>query len=306
VTQTSNVTQNGANIKIYFDKQYTGANYAFDTTRKADHIATAIRRNALPGIDLIEPPTWAIEAAASGIELMHHTDYVSALRTGDDPNLAESQGFTWCPEIWDMAVHSTAGVIAATAAALDDGVAGSLSSGLHHANPGRGKGYCTVNGLAISAQRLAARAKNVLILDLDAHCGGGTSAMIRTHDLSGSVRQLDVSTNNFDHYEPAGPADRLLVVEGDDEDYIDAVQIMLDEIDWGETDIVLYNAGVDPHPGISRLGITLRERMVFTRAAAEHTPVAWVLAGGYTGAMTMEELVDLHLQTIDAAQTAAN
>jgi acetoin utilization deacetylase AcuC-like enzyme len=254
---------------------------------------------------LIEPPTEDIDAAATGIETLHTADYVEALRTGTDPYLSESQGFDWCPDIWTMAVHATAGLIAATDAALTDGVAGSLSSGLHHAKPDRGDGFCTVNGLAIAAHRLVADGSSVVILDLDAHCGGGTAAMIRAHGLTDPVRQFDLSTNTFDGYQTVHPDDRLVVVRRGDEHYIDAVGHMLDGVDWADTDIVLYNAGVDIHPEFSRLTIALRERMVFERAAAEETPIAWVLAGGYTTGITMDELVDLHWQTIDAATPAA-
>jgi len=236
---------------------------------------------------------------------MHSADYVEALRTGTDESLAQSQGFEWCSAIWPMAVHSTAGVIAATDSALADGVAGSLSSGLHHAKPDRGDGFCTVNGLAIAAERLVANGERVVILDLDAHCGGGTAAMIGTHSLSDSVRHFDLSTDTFDGYDNVRPDDRLVVVRRGDDAYIEAVEHMLDEIDWDGTDIVLYNAGVDIHPEFSRLTVTTRERMVFERAAAERTPIAWVLAGGYTTGITMDELVDLHWQTIDAAAAAA-
>ena len=250
---------------------------------------------------LLEPPTDAVAAAAAGIHHLHAADYVEALRTGVDEYLAQSQGFDWCPGIWTMAVHTTAGLIAATDAALDDGVAGSLSSGLHHARPEQGAGFCTVNGLAVAAERLVANHKRVVVLDLDAHCGGGTAAMLKDHDLLGSVRQFDLSTNTFDGYDDVRPDDRLVIVRRGDDEYVAAVGDMLDQIDWAGTDIVLYNAGVDIHPQFSRLTVALRERMVFERAAAESTPVAWVLAGGYTTGMTMDELVDLHWQTLAAA-----
>jgi len=203
-----------------------------------------------------------------------------------------------------MAVHSTAGVIAATDAALVDGVAGSLSSGLHHAKPDRGDGYCTVNGLAVAAARLVGNGLRVVVLDLDAHCGGGTTAMIRAHGLGESVRHFDLSTNTFDGYDGVRADDRLAVVRRSDTDYIDAVGRMLDDIDWADTDIVLYNAGVDIHPELSRLTVAIRERMVFERAADETTPIAWALAGGYTAGITMDELVDLHWETIAAAAAA--
>ena len=288
-------------MKIFYDHHYTGAEHAFDTTRKSAAIADAVGTRQLDGVHLCEPSVGAIAAATAGIHHMHSIDYVEALRTGDDQGLAGSQGFQWCPGIWTMAVHSTAGVIAATDAALVDGVAGSLSSGLHHAKPDHGEGFCTVNGLAIASARLAADGKRVVVLDFDAHCGGGTAAMIATHDLGESIRHLDLSTNRFDRYEATHPDDRLVIESGGDSAYIDAAEQMLDEIDWASTDIVLYNAGVDIHPGLGRLTVATRERLVFERASTESTPIAWVLAGGYTWGITMDELVDLHWQTIDAA-----
>ena len=74
-----------------------------------------------------------------------------------------------------MVLSSNGGAVAAGLAALEHGVAGSLSSGLHHARREKGAGFCTFNGLVIAAREaLTAGARSVLILDFDAHCGGGT------------------------------------------------------------------------------------------------------------------------------------
>ena len=57
--------------------------------------------------------------------------------------------------------------------------AGALSSGLHHASTERGNGFCTFNGLALAARALMdGGANHVLILDLDAHCEGGTYEIV--------------------------------------------------------------------------------------------------------------------------------
>ena len=57
-------------------------------------------------------------------------------------------------------------------------------------------------------------------------------------------------------------------------------------------------------PGISALTLDRRERSVFTWIARHRVPTAWVLAGGYTTRMTMDELVHLHRLTIAAAARA--
>ena len=72
----------------------------------------------------------------------------------------------------------------------------------------------------------------------------------------------------------------------------------------GLNDLVLDNAGMDPYPSVSISALAERERLIFGAGAAHSTPIAWVLAGGYTLDLAMDELVDLHLETPRAALTA--
>jgi len=105
-----------------------------------------------------------------------------------------------------MVVHSTAGILSALREVqAGEFVAASLSSGLHHATADRGAGYCTVNSLAIAALVAAREGQRVVILDLDAHCGGGTDAYLRKHpELAAPITHIDVSLNSFDRYTPQG------------------------------------------------------------------------------------------------------
>ena len=57
---------------------------------------------------------------------------------------------------------------------------------------------------------------------------------------------------------------------------------------------------MDPHPGVSAEGLAQRARLVAAWCARNSVPVAFVLAGGYTWGITMDELVDLHLHTVRA------
>ena len=75
-------------------------------------------------------------------------------------------------------------------------------------------------------------------------------------------------------------------------------------------DLVIYNAGMDPHErcstggaaGITTEVLRKREEMVFTWAREHGYPVSFALAGGYSGGrLSREELVDLHRMTIQAA-----
>ena len=198
-----------------------------------------------------------------------------------------------------MAVAHSAGLVAAVTEVLTSStmVAGSLSSGLHHARRDRGLGYCTFNGLAVSAiSALDLGTERLLVLDLDAHCGGGTRSMT---DPS-AVVQIDVSTVRFDAWAPT-VHDALIVTRPDT--YVASVAEALELADAaGSFDLVLYNAGMDPaNSGVSISDLKQREQMVAEWAGGRGYRLVFALAGGYTGSgLSMSELVDLHFLTLEA------
>ena len=284
-------------MRVYFNDRYMAPAHDADTTRKSGEIAAAIDEGCAPGCELVDPVDF-VGLAEELIEATHDPAYVEALSTGEPHELAESQGFTWDEGIWEMAANSTAGVLAAVDEALaTDGPCGSLSSGLHHARCGEGAGYCTVNGLAVAANHATGLVDGtVVILDVDAHCGGGTNELIGDNPR---ILHLDLSTSGFDRYQPDG-ANKLQVLSSPtDAEYLERVDQYLELIP-DDTGLVIYNAGMDPHPTISADCLAERERRAATWCAEHRVPVAFVLAGGYTSSISMEELVDLHLHTIRA------
>ena len=81
-------------------------------------------------------------------------------------------------------------------------------------------------------------------------------------------------------------------------------------VEEGKVTAVLYNAGMDCHEdcrvgglaGITDEVIRLREARVFSWAERMGLPIAFTLAGGYTGGrMTQEKLVSLHRMTVEHA-----
>jgi len=114
-----------------------------------------------------------------------------------------------------------------------------------------------------------------------------------------SVVQIDVSTVGFDRWTPSGHDVLLLagVV-----DYLPRVVEALELADRaGQFDLVLYNAGMDPaNSGVSDSDLRQREQTVAEWADRHGYPVVYALAGGYTTGITMAELVDLHLLTVEA------
>lgn len=210
-----------------------------------------------------------------------------------------------------MVLASNGGAVAAARDALVHGAAGSLSSGLHHARRESGEGFCTFNGVALAAfAALDAGASSVLVLDLDAHCGGGTASLIADEPR---IEQLDVAVNGFDSY-PGGDGARLHRVHRA-ADYLPLVVRELDAIAArsARRALCLYNAGMDPFegcatgglPGTTQEILAERERIVFDWCRSERVPVAFVLAGGYVGpGCSVDTLVGLHRCTIvEAART---
>jgi len=294
-------------IRVLYSPEYVRSGFAFDTTRKARWVADSLVESPIPDIALVEPVPLTRDRAAE----VHDPEYVEAVETGEPGGLAESQGFQWDARLWPMVLASNGGAVAAACAALQDGVAGSLSSGLHHARYGMGAGFCTFNGLVIAAKAaLTAGAESVLILDLDAHCGGGTASMIAAEPR---IHQLDVAVSDYDSY-PATGQSRLVLVDSASE-YLSSIGRVLDEADRRSDsfDLCLYNAGMDPSEdcsigglaGITRDILAERERMVFEWCSVRHLPVAFVLAGGYIGDQLDEHgLVALHRLTLTAASQA--
>ena len=286
-------------IRIYYDKNYCHEGATFDTHSKAKLVADHIRNN--PAVALVSPDP----ATATELALVHDAEYITAVLTGTPAALAESNGFQWSSHLRNGVLATTGGVRDAALHALTNSVAsGSLSSGLHHATKGHGRGFCTINGLALGA--IAARqagAHRVLILDLDAHCGGGTAQII--NGLAG-IEQLDLSVIGFDHYDSTNNA-HLVMTNGPE--YINELTRQLSEIrDPDGFDLVIYNAGMDVHEeaggvhGITTQVIVEREHLVMDWCRHHKIPVAFVLAGGYSGpTRTMDQVAELHVLTISAA-----
>lgn len=295
-------------IDIFFGEAYVAAGHSFDTTRKAGFLAEDLTDRPADGVRIIEPEP----ATRDDLLRIHDPEFVDAVLTGEPRILAASAGLGWDLGFVEALLASTGGCIAAARSAWTNAVSGSLSSGLHHAGRSRGRGYCTINALVAAAftfRDLGAR--HVLVIDLDAHAGGGT------HDILGhdpTVSQLDIVTNPFDSYRPHGSWSLDNVHEADE--YLNTLRARLNAINPATIDAIVYNAGMDPHEdcgvgglrGITHDLLATREHLVFDWARSHHTPIAFALAGGYSaGALGVDRLTALHRLTIEAAAlTAAN
>ena len=295
------------NINVYYSPDYLCEGYGVDTREKAADIAASFLDRPIVGIQVVAP-----EAATSDeVARVHKRRYINALLTGRPDSLADANGIgDWSTDLRRSVFAMVGGCIAsARDSYLNKVNSGSLSSGLHHARAGHGSGFCTLNGLAIAARDVLIQgAKRVLIIDLDAHGGGGTASLIE--GVKG-IEQIDVSVNYFDNYEDS---DNARIIRSSGESYLGDINQMLQSVaDPSSIDLVIYNAGMDPHEdcttggaeGITTSVLAQREEMVFGWAKGHEIPVSFVLAGGYSGRkLTRAQLVDLHRLTIQEAARA--
>ena len=199
-TQTHRASMNTPTLMlpVFYNSEYVACAAGFDTTRKAEAIYNSLKKNPIKGLRMFSPYK-SRSIIKNIISRIHDAEYVRAVETGKPGHLARSNGFAWDDGIPTMAYAHCAGMAAAvTYVLLNGGVAGSLSSGMHHASYSGGTGYCTFNGCVVAVQRaLDMGAKRVLLLDFDAHSGGGSMDIINRL-YKKEVVHIDVTVSPFD------------------------------------------------------------------------------------------------------------
>jgi len=293
-------------IRVFYSKVFT--KIVFETFIKGQLVAKSLFERPIPGVEVVEG-TPATDEEIGGV---HAAEYLESVRNGGGN--ARSNGLGWDEGLFPSVAGSTGSLIDAVRWALATrGIAGALSSGLHHASPQGGALFCTINGLAVGAAHALTGLdvpRRVMILDLDAHCGGGTHEhLLRFPGLGigahGDAVQVDLSVSSVDEYQPHEPHHlRLVHLEsGSDRRYVDLVRPSLEAAAqaWRPGMIVLYNAGVDPVNVVSfddpKGTIAAREDLV--RKFVEDKPAVFTLAGGYTWCgFTEDDVSALHHEMI--------
>ena len=192
--------------------------------------------------------------------------------------------------------YTNGAMLAAARAAIRNGrVAVAPVSGFHHAGYSQAGGFCTFNGLMITALALhgAGDVKRVGILDFDQHYGNGTDNIINHLGIDW-IRHYSAGQ----HFGSPEKADTFL----------SAIPNIV--MDMKDCDVILYQAGADPHINdplggwLTTQQLYERDRLVFETAAKLGIPVAWNLAGGYQTPLrkvleihdnTMRECADIHI-----------
>ena len=224
------------------------------------------------------------------LETVHDPAYVAEVFDVRVPRDKERRiGFPVTARIRDRVRHTNGGTWLAAQLARQHGYAANSAAGSHHALYDTGAGYCVFNDLAVVSNRLIAEgdAERVLIVDLDVHQGDGTASL--------TAGRSDVFTfsmhaeKNFPVRKAASDRDVGLPDGTGDAEYLAILERELVPIvEEFAPDMVLYQAGVDPHGddklgrlGLTDAGLEARDRFVVRTARERGVPVASALGGGY-------------------------
>jgi acetoin utilization deacetylase AcuC-like enzyme len=235
------------------------------------------------------------------IEQVHMPEYVRDYCEGTlDAKAQRRIGLPWSPALVNRTCVAVGGTVLTAKLALRHGLACNTAGGTHHAFPDYGSGFCIFNDLAIAArtvQRLNL-AQRILIVDLDVHQGDGT-ALIFQDDPSVFTFSMHCEVN-FPGTKQQSDLDVPLPVGMEDDDYLQTLADYLpDLLTQVQPDLVLYDAGVDPHLGdrlgklaLTDTGLFRREMQVLSTCVGLGYPIACVIGGGY--AEDLRSLVDRH------------
>lgn len=249
-----------------------------------------------------------IPPAASDEQLLraHDADYLHRVISGElDATAQREIGFPWTPEMVERSRRSSGATLAAARAAIAGGrCAVNLAGGTHHAQSGKGSGFCVFNDAAVTARALQAEdgVGRIAIVDCDVHQGDGTAQIlgndpgIFTFSIHGE--------KNFPARKQRSHLDIGLPDDCCDADYLAALDGALAQVfDGFRPDCVIYLAGADPFAGdrlgrlaLSKEGLLERDRRVLQRCLGGGVPVAVAMAGGY--ADNIDDIVDIHSATV--------
>ena len=227
-----------------------------------------------------EPRAISVQNLAS----VHDSSYVN-----DVIDCRRSNGFgNRSAAVAQSLFYTNGAMLGAAREALSNGrVAIAPCSGFHHAAFDHGGGFCTFNGLMVAAKVLLDEGKvsRVGILDFDQHWGDGTHNIIHRLRLKSAIR----------HYHPSG---------NNAERFIGEIPSIINK--FADCDLVLYQAGADPHIDdplggwLTTAQIKERDRSVFRECSRLEIPVAWNLAGGYQRDEqdSIRPVLDIHDNTL--------
>jgi len=249
------------------------------------------------------------KASYSDIAKVHDSEYIKKLA---DLKLSRKEeratGFPISNKLVEREYFITGGTIQCVDFALENGVAGNIAGGTHHAYRDRGEGFCLFNDIAVGSIYAIEKKsiRQILVVDLDVHQGNGTAKIFEndprvfTFSLHGA--------KNYPMHKEKSDLDVGLEDGTEDATYLRILKENLEElIPRVKPDLIFFQSGVDilSSDKLGRLGVTIagckeRDRMVFEMCYKNNIPVIFNMGGGYSEKIT--DIVEAHANTYRIAQ----
>lgn len=229
-------------------------------------------------------------ATVSTLGLVHDLDYVRTFLDGSlDARAMRRIGLPWSEALTVRTRAAVGGTVLTARLALEHGVACSTAGGTHHAHRDFGSGFCIFNDLAVAAKTILHEelARRILVVDLDVHQGDGTAA-ICAHDDHIFTFSMHCEAN-FPYRKSISDLDVDLPVGMGNVEYLACLRSHLPcLLERVRPDLVLFDAGVDPHVqdrlgklSLTDSGLYARDRYVIHLCVRAGIPIACVIGGGY-------------------------
>lgn len=274
-------------------------------TRKFALVAEALLRAGLAGPEDFEEPA---PPSREDLLLAHTPEWVDRVLSGSLSLEEEIRlELPWSKELAQAHALAVGGTMLACQKAVSCGMGLHVGGGAHHAFPGHGEGFCALNDIACGVLRMleTGRVRRAAVVDLDAHQGNGTAAILRKRQdaFTFSMHQQDIYPKD----KTPGTVDIGLQAGLGDAAYLKRLGEALPAfLDACRPQLVAYQSGVDGYAkdmlgglGLSAVGLRLRDEAMFAACRARGIPVAVTLGGGY--AEDLDDTVRLHVQTLHAA-----
>lgn len=264
-------------MKIFYTSRMVApARSGSPSPEKPGLVVEGWREAGIP-LDIEEPEAATVDDFALAHDRRHVEEILS---------LRKANGFNTCEAKITASLPYTTGAMVSAArwAVQNQSAAAAPCSGFHHAEWEQAMLYCTFNGLMVSACKLKAEGlvQRVAILDCDQHHGNGTENIIETLNAGSWVKHV---TTGKGYDNDVSLLDRLPDIIAGFED----------------CDLVLYQAGADPHIEdpfggyLTTEQLRQRDEIVFSSCRRLGLPIAWNLAGGYQ--IDISKVVEIHVHT---------
>jgi acetoin utilization deacetylase AcuC-like enzyme len=261
-------------IPVYFHDNIATDSRFFSPSAAEPRLVVADWLTSGLAVEIID----AMPARPDHPKLAHSPDYVDGVLTGTEDNGFGNRD----PKMASFLLWTTGALMTAAmnvVAGKKHAVACAPVSGFHRAHYASASGFCTFNGLVVTAMQLKrlGLARSIGILDFDYHYGDGTASIIERLGLT----YINHYTAGHEYNRPAQAREFVNGVER----LVKSV-VTQEEDGSNRIDILLYQAGADAHIDDALGGFLTteemrdRDRKVFRTCRMYGIPVVWVLAGG--------------------------